>query len=124
MAERLEPVWVFFEGGRTKLPGVIAPARRGIGSLVLRLRERGHPPLVIVVYHEGMERLIPPGGSRFLSYGHTARARWVELDVDGLPAAARGDERALADELREAAVGLQVQLRLGAQQRGRETPPA
>jgi 1-acyl-sn-glycerol-3-phosphate acyltransferase len=124
MAERAEPVWVFFEGGRTKLPGVIAPARRGIGALVLRLRERGRNPLVIVVYHEGMERLIPPGGSRFLDHGHDVRVCWAELDVDGLPAAARCDERALADEVREVAVELQARLRLEEPQRGREAPSA
>jgi hypothetical protein len=107
LAERLEPVWVFFEGGRSKVPGVIAPARRGIGSLVLGLRERGHQPLVAIVCHRGMERLIPPGGSRFLSYGHRVEVRWSLLDV-GSSNAAASDAQAIATAVRETAVRLQA----------------
>jgi|GEM_PF-2126130 len=107
IAEGLEPVWIFFEGGRSKVPGVIAPARRGVGSLVLDLRERGHQPFVVVIYHRGMERLIPPGGSRFLSYGHEVEVRWSVLDVDSLAAPAN-DAQAIANAVREAAVRLQV----------------
>jgi hypothetical protein len=107
LAERLEPVWVFFEGGRSKVPGVISPARRGIGLLVLGLWERGHQPLVAVVYHRGMERLIPPGGSRFLSFGHGVEVSWSLLDVD-LSRAATIDAQAIACAVREAAVQLQA----------------
>ena len=107
LAERLEPVWVFFEGGRSRTPGIIAPARRGIGSLVLGLRERGHQPLVVVVYHRGMERLIPPGGSRFLSYGHQVEVDWSLFDVDSSKVAA-SDAQAVADAVRETAVRLQA----------------
>jgi len=124
VAERPEPVWVFFEGGRTKVPGVIAPARRGIGSLLLRLRERGRDPLVIVVYHEGMERLIPPGGSRFLSSGHAVVVGWSELDVAAALAAAGGDDQTVADAVREEAIRLQARLRLEARQRHPEVRPA
>jgi 1-acyl-sn-glycerol-3-phosphate acyltransferase len=124
VAERPEPVWVFFEGGRTKLPGEIAPARRGIGSLLLRLRERGHRPLVIVIYHEGMERLIPPGGSRFLSCGHTVQVGWSEFDVDRSPTAAEGDDQAVADAVREEALSVQARLRSQARERHPEVRPA
>jgi len=106
-AESLEPVWVFFEGGRSRVPGVLAPARRGIGSLVLGLLERGHRPLVIVVGHRGMERLIPPGGSRFLSYGHPVDVRWSLFDVASVDPAA-SDAQAVADAVRETAVRLQA----------------
>jgi hypothetical protein len=112
LAERLEPIWVFFEGGRSKVPGVIAPARRGIGSLVLGLRERGHQPLVVVVYHRGMERLIPPGGSRFLSYGHQVEVRWSLFDVESSNGAA-SDAQAVANAVREIAVRLQASDDLG-----------
>ncbi len=108
IAERLEPVWLFFEGGRSKLPGVIAPARRGIGALVLGLRERGLRPLVIAVYHRGMERLIPPGGSRFLSSGHAVEVRWAEFDAEGSEAVAKSDAQAVADAVREQVVRLQA----------------
>jgi hypothetical protein len=106
LAERLEPVWVFFEGGRSRVPGVIAPARRGIGSLVLGLRERGHRPFVAVLYHHGMERLIPPGGSRFLSFGHHVEVRWTAFDANS-PSAATDDAQAVAEAVRETAVRLQ-----------------
>lgn len=112
LAERLEPVWVFFEGGRSRIPGIIAPARRGIGSLVLGLQERGYRPLVVVVYHHGMERLIPPGGSRFLSYGHHVEVRWSTFDA-GLSNAVADDAQAIADAVREVAVRLQSSDNLG-----------
>lgn len=110
IAERPEPVWVFFEGGRTKVPGEIAPARRGIGSLIRGLRERGRRPLVVVVHHQGMERLIPPGGSRFLSFGHEVRVRWTEFDADA-PGVEAGDDLAVANAVREVALRLQAEER-------------
>ena len=108
VAERLEPVWVFFEGGRTKKPPEIAPARRGIGALLLGLRERGQRPLLLVVYHRGMERLIPPGGSHFLSSGHEVFVRWTEFDAEASGAVAKSDDLAVANEVREVAVRLQT----------------
>lgn len=111
VAQRPEPVWVFFEGGRTKTPGVLAPARRGVGALVLGLRERGSDPLVVVVLHEGMERLIPPGGARFLGFGHRVEVRWTVFDADAEPAVQRGDDLAVAEAIRERALQLQARLR-------------
>jgi 1-acyl-sn-glycerol-3-phosphate acyltransferase len=117
VAERLEPVWVFFEGGRTRTPGVIAPARRGVGSLILGARERGQRPWVGVVYHSGMERLIPPGGRQFLSTGHELEVRWTEFDVEGSKEVGEGDAQAVADAIRAEAVGLQGAERAGRQAR-------
>jgi hypothetical protein len=108
VAERLEPVWVFFEGGRAKNPPEIAPARRGIGALLLGLRERGQHPLLLVVYHRGMERLIPPGGSHFLSSEHEVFVRWTEFDAEASEAVAKSDDLAVANEVREVAVRLQT----------------
>ncbi len=108
VAERLEPVWVFFEGGRTKNPPEIAPVRRGIGALLLGLRERGQRPLLLVVYHRGMERLIPPGGSHFLSSEHEVFVRWTEFDAEASGAVAKSDDLAVANEVREVAVRLQT----------------
>ena len=108
IAERLEPFWVFFEGGRTKNPPEIAPARRGIGALLLGLRERGQRPLLLVVYHRGMERLIPPGGSHFLSSEHEVFVRWTEFDAEASGAVAKSDDLAVANEVREVAVRLQT----------------
>lgn len=107
VAARPAYLWVFFEGGRSKVPGEIAPARRGIGALVLRLRERGFDPLVIALSHRGMERVIPPGAPRFLSTGHIVTVRWAELGEEIRDAAARG-EQAVADAVRAAVVELQV----------------
>ena len=99
-------VWVFFEGGRSKTPGVIAPARRGIGALALRLRDRGHDPLVVAISHRGMEHVIPPGAPRFFSSGHRVTVRWAELDRE-IRDAAPGGEQAVADAVRKAVVTLQ-----------------
>jgi 1-acyl-sn-glycerol-3-phosphate acyltransferase len=117
VAERLEPVWVFFEGGRSKTPGVIAPARRGIGALILGARERGRRPWVGVVYHRGMERLIPPGGNHFLSTGHTVEVRWAEFDVEASKVVGGGDAQAIADAVRGEAMRLQGADRGGSQGR-------
>jgi 1-acyl-sn-glycerol-3-phosphate acyltransferase len=105
-AAALEDVWVFFEGGRTRTPGVIAPARRGIGTLALGLRDRGLDPLVVVVVHHGMERLIPPGGARFLSTGHRVEVDWRPFDLDPTSPAAR-DAQAFAEAVRETALDVQ-----------------
>jgi 1-acyl-sn-glycerol-3-phosphate acyltransferase len=113
IAERLEPIWLFFEGGRSKRIGEIAPARHGVGSLVLGLRERGHRPLVIALYHRGMELLIPPGAPRFLSYGHRVAVRWSEFDVDKSEAAGSDDPQAIADAVRAEVVRLQAAEREG-----------
>jgi 1-acyl-sn-glycerol-3-phosphate acyltransferase len=107
IAARPACVWVFFEGGRSKVPGEIAPARRGVGALVLGLRQRGHDPLLIALSHRGMERVIPPGAPRFLSTGHTVTVRWAELGPEIRDAAASG-EQAVADAVRAAVVRLQV----------------
>ncbi len=102
VAARPEAVWIFFEGGRSKRPGEIAPARRGVGALYLGLREQGLRPLLIALSHRGMQRLIPPGGRRFLSGGHRVEVRWAELD----PRA--DDARAIAEEVRAEVVRLQA----------------
>lgn len=107
VAERPQPFWIFFEGGRSKEPGTIAPARHGIGSLALGLREHGHEPLLVAVSHRGMERLIPPGGRRFLSFGHDVHVRWTELDLNALVDASGRDAQAIADAVRQEVVRLQ-----------------
>lgn len=111
IAQRPEPVWVFFEGGRSRNPGEIAPARHGIGSLLLGLRERGAKPLLIALCHRGMERLIPPGAPRFLSYGHEVSVRWSELDCERADLAASSDPQQIADVVRGEVVRLQQALR-------------
>lgn len=107
VAARPACVWVFFEGGRTRVPGTIAPAKRGVGALVLGLRERGHDPLVIALSHRGMEHVIPPGAPRFLSTGHDVSVRWEALGPEIRDAAA-GGEQAVADAVRAAVVALQA----------------
>lgn len=105
VAARPAYVWVFFEGGRSKVPGQIAPARRGVGALLLELWERGLDPLVIGLAHRGMERVIPPGAPRFLSTGHTVSVRWAELGPQ-IREAAEGGDQAVADAVRTAVVAL------------------
>jgi 1-acyl-sn-glycerol-3-phosphate acyltransferase len=108
IARRPEPVWVFFEGGRTRKPPELAPARHGIGSLVLGLRACGADPLVIALYHHGMERLIPPGAPRFLGFGHQVRVRWAEFELERSEAAGSDDPQQVADAVRSEAARLQA----------------
>jgi 1-acyl-sn-glycerol-3-phosphate acyltransferase len=101
VAARAEPVWIFFEGGRAKLPGEIGQARRGIGDVVIALRERGLEPLVLAVHHRGLERVIPRGSSRFLASGHRIEVSWSEV---ALPRSE--DAQTLANAAREEVVRL------------------
>jgi 1-acyl-sn-glycerol-3-phosphate acyltransferase len=108
IAARPEPFWIFFEGGRTKVPGTIAPARRGVGALALALRERGLDPLLIAVSHRGMERLIPPGGARFLGFGHRVDVAWAEVPLPPEGSDPEKEAQVLADAVREEVVRLQA----------------
>jgi len=108
IAARPEVFWIFFEGGRSKVPGVIAPARRGLGSLALALTERGLRPLLIAVSHRGMEHVIPPGAPRFVSSGHRVAVRWTELDAGRMTRGYAGDPQAFADSVRDEVVRLQT----------------
>jgi hypothetical protein len=54
-----------------------------------------------------MERLIPPGGSRFLSYGHQVEVQWSLFDIDSL-GTETNDPQKIANAVRETAVRLQV----------------
>jgi 1-acyl-sn-glycerol-3-phosphate acyltransferase len=81
VAARGEPVWIFFEGGRAKVPGEIGQARRGIGDVVIGLRARGLEPLVLAVHHRGLEHVIPRGSSRFLASGHRIQVRWSDVSL-------------------------------------------
>jgi hypothetical protein len=100
IAERPEPLWVFFEGGRAKLPGVIGPARRGIGELVLLLRARGRDPLVVALHHRGLEGVFPRDTGRFVAGGQRLEVRWARCELDAQAAAPRLDAQAIADAVR------------------------
>jgi hypothetical protein len=78
IAARVEPVWIFFEGGRSRDPGEIGPARRGIGAVILGLWERGLDPLVVAIHQRGLEQVIPRDSSRWLTSGHRIDVRWSE----------------------------------------------
>jgi 1-acyl-sn-glycerol-3-phosphate acyltransferase len=96
VAARGEPVWIFFEGGRSRDPDVLRPARRGIGETLLQLQEAGLRPLVIAIRQRGLERVIPLGGRRWLTRGHTIEIRWSEFEPER-----RGDDpQELADAVR------------------------
>jgi 1-acyl-sn-glycerol-3-phosphate acyltransferase len=103
IAARAEPIWIFFEGGRAKVPGEIGQARRGIGDVVIGLRARGLEPLVVAVHHRGLEHVMPRGSSHFVTSGHRIEVRWSQV---ALPRTE--DAQALANAAREEV------LRLGA----------
>jgi 1-acyl-sn-glycerol-3-phosphate acyltransferase len=108
-----ERIWIFFEGGRSRDPDQIRPARGGIGQVVSGLRERGIRPLVIAIHHRGLERVIPISSRRWLTSGHQIDIRWSEYDLDRIDAfdTASGDPQKIADDIRDAVVGLQSQWR-------------
>ena len=101
VAARGEPVWIFFEGGRAKLPGEIGAPRRGIGDLVIGLRARGLEPLVIAVHHRGLEYVIPRGSSRWFTSGQRIDVSWSEIALPGSE-----DAQVLANAAREEVVRL------------------
>jgi 1-acyl-sn-glycerol-3-phosphate acyltransferase len=108
IAARAEPVWIFFEGGRSKDPGEIGPARRGIGAVILGLWEQGLDPLVVAIHQRGLERVIPRGSSRWLTSGHRIDVRWSECALDRRAVAERErrDPQTIADAVRDEVVQL------------------
>jgi 1-acyl-sn-glycerol-3-phosphate acyltransferase len=108
-------IWVFFEGGRTRRPDEIRPARAGVGRVVKGLQVRGIRPLVIAIHHRGLEHVIPISSRRWLTSGHRIDIRWSELDLDGAQAhgVAAQDSQKIADEIRAAVVRLQSEWRSG-----------
>ncbi|HJO22670.1 MAG: hypothetical protein QF890_17335 [Myxococcota bacterium] len=101
IAARGEAAWIFFEGGRAKVPGEIGMARRGIGDVVIGLRARGIEPLAIALHHRGLEHVIPRGSSRWFGSGRRIDVSWSDL---ALPAS--GDAQTLANAAREEVVRL------------------
>jgi 1-acyl-sn-glycerol-3-phosphate acyltransferase len=109
LAARGEQIWVFFEGGRSREPDQIRPARAGIGEVVNGLEARGIRPVVIAIHHRGLEHVIPISSRRWLTSGHRIDIRWSELNFEG--DGARGitarDPREIAGDIRTAVVRLQ-----------------
>jgi 1-acyl-sn-glycerol-3-phosphate acyltransferase len=105
-----EQIWVFFEGGRTRKPDGIQPARRGIGQLVKGLQGRGIRPVVIAIHHRGLERVIPMSSRRWLTSGHRIDIRWSEFDLEAEEAhgVTPRDSQRIADDIRAAVVRLQT----------------
>jgi 1-acyl-sn-glycerol-3-phosphate acyltransferase len=103
-----DAAWVFFEGGRSRDPDLIAPARAGIGHVALGLASRGLRPLLIAVHHRGLEKVMPIGGRRWLTTGHAIDVDWDVIDVEHA-AAARSPMTAqeIADEVRDSVCRLQ-----------------
>ena len=104
VAARGEPVWIFFEGGRSRDPDVLRPARRGIGETLLQLQASGLQPLVIAIRQRGLERVIPLGGRRWLTRGHRIEVQWSEFEPDR----AYDDPQELADAVRRAVEAIRL----------------
>ena len=104
-----EQIWIFFEGGRTRDPEQIRPARGGIGQVISDLHARGIRPLVIAIHHRGLERVIPMSSRRWLTSGHHIDIRWSEFDLEeiGAPETALQETQKISDDIRAAVVRLQ-----------------
>jgi 1-acyl-sn-glycerol-3-phosphate acyltransferase len=114
---RAEPLWIFFEGGRSRVPGEIGPARKGIGEIVLGLRERGLDPLVVAVRHRGLAQVMPRGSSRWFSSGQRIEVQWSEcvLEPPGCAAESADDPQSIADSVRSQVVRIELGKRDSAQ---------
>ena len=95
----------------------IGPARRGIGAVILGLRERGLDPLVVAIYQRGLERVIPRGSSRWLTSGHRIDVRWCECVLDRWDdgECERRDPQSIADAVRAQVVQLLRSERAGSE---------
>jgi 1-acyl-sn-glycerol-3-phosphate acyltransferase len=104
-----EQIWVFFEGGRSREPDEIRPARGGIGQVVEALRARGLRPVLIAIHHRGLEHVIPISSRRWLTPGHRIDIRWSECDLEGdeTHGVTSRDSQRIADDIRAAVVRLQ-----------------
>jgi 1-acyl-sn-glycerol-3-phosphate acyltransferase len=109
LAARGEMIWIFFEGGRSRVPDQIGPARGGIGLVVKGLQARGIRSVVIAIHHRGLEQVIPISSPRWLRSGHRIDIRWSEFDVErrGGRDVAERDAQEIADDVRAAVVQLQ-----------------
>jgi 1-acyl-sn-glycerol-3-phosphate acyltransferase len=109
LAAEGEQIWIFFEGGRSRIPDEIGPARSGIGRVIEGLQARGIRPVVIAVHQRGLEHVIPISSRRWLTSGHRIDIRWSELEVEGSQASEiSGQEpQEIADRVRAAVVRLQ-----------------
>jgi hypothetical protein len=105
-----EQIWLFFEGGRTREPDEIRPARGGIGQLVEGIEGRGIRPVVIAIHHRGLEQVIPISSRRWLTSGHRIDVRWSEFDLEGDEdhGVTGRDSQRMADDIRAAVVRLQA----------------
>jgi len=113
LAAEGEQIWIFFEGGRSRIPDEIRPARAGIGQVVKGLQARGIRPVVIAIHHRGLEQVIPISSRRWLTSGHRIDIRWSELEMEGKGShdPADLDAQKIADEIRAAVVRLQANWR-------------
>jgi 1-acyl-sn-glycerol-3-phosphate acyltransferase len=113
LAARGEQIWIFFEGGRTRIPDEIQPARGGIGQVVKGLQARGVRPVVIALHHRGLEHVIPISSRRWLTSGHRIDIRWSEFDLESSETGGitNQDSQKIADEIRSDVVRLQSEWR-------------
>ena len=109
LAAEGEQIWIFFEGGRSRTPDEIRPARGGIGRVVEGLQARGIRPVVIAIHHRGLEHVIPISSRRWLRSGHRIDVRWSEFEVEenGGREITDQESQKIADRVRAAVVRLQ-----------------
>ena len=109
LAAEGEQIWIFFEGGRSRTPDEIRPARGGIGRVVEGLQARGIRPVVIAIHHRGLEHVIPISSRRWLRSGHRIDVRWSEFEVEEKGAREITDQESqkIADRVRADVVRLQ-----------------
>jgi hypothetical protein len=110
-----EQIWVFFEGGRSRKPDEIGPARKGIGHVVKGLQSLGIRPIIIAIHHRGLEHVIPMSSRHWVTSGGRIDVRWSEFCLEGDEAHGVYDPDAqkIADDIRGAVLRLQSVWRSG-----------
>ena len=108
-----EAVLFFLEGTRSRDPEVIGPPKRGTGDALVEVLRAGLRPRVFVIYHRGLEEIVPIGGRKWFNGGRTIDVLVEELAPDRYQEAARqpdGAER-IVNDLHARLVAMQARWR-------------
>ena len=108
-----EAVLFFLEGTRARDPEVLGPPKRGTGDALAEVLRAGLAPRVFVIYHRGLERIVPIGARKWFHGGNRIDVLVEELPPDRYAAWAREPDAAerIAHDLHERLAAMQARWR-------------